>query len=111
MPRKLTVECTCDRCGRIWYEDYSEGDKLPEAHALAVMLTGPNMAKNAHIRKVTFDALCKHCFQTVVGYIDKLDTLQKNSPAKAGAKEKPVPEDRPSKKAKPRKSSAGASAS
>jgi hypothetical protein len=84
MPRKLTVECTCDRCGRIWYEDYVEGEDLPELSVLNVRLTGPRLPDGTSIREVTFDALCKQCFQTVIGYIDKMGQLKHRSPTKTG---------------------------
>jgi len=110
MPRKLTVEFTCDRCGRIWYGNYTEGEELPVAPSLKATLAGPNMAKP--IREVGFEVLCATCFQTVINYVDKLGELKHHSPVKErGAKEEPVAPPEKKKAVKPPRSSSPGSAS
>lgn len=105
MPRKLTVEFTCDRCGRIWYVNYVEGEELPVAPSLKVHLEGPHMVQP--VREVGFDVLCSTCFQTVVNYVDKLGELKHRSPEKSEAKEEEPPPPEKKTRPKPRSSSPG----
>lgn len=113
MPRKLTVECTCDRCGRIWYEDYTEGEEPPQTTQLEVKMTSLGVDRKLQSREVKFEVLCGSCADTLGNYVEKLGELKHRSPAKAGGKEEPAEADSPDppKKATPRKSSAGASSS
>lgn len=78
MARKLVVEYTCDRCGRVWYEGYREGEEPPEAPSMKCVLNSPLQAKPS--REVSFEALCDACYQTVINLIDSMDKLEKKSP-------------------------------
>jgi hypothetical protein len=96
MPRKLTVECTCDRCGRIWYLDYKEGEELPATPYLELKLQVPGSPEQD--QEVKFEMLCSSCSKTISNYVSKLGELQHRSPNKSGAKEEPEDTDSSSKK-------------
>lgn len=109
MPRKLVVEYTCDRCGRIWYEGYKEGEDPPDVPSLKCELNAPDQGKP--VRQVNFEAVCDSCYQTVINLIDSMDKLEKKSP-KPRAK-KSAPKGAPAAPATPRDpdtSSAGSTA-
>ena len=98
MARKLVVEYTCDRCGRIWYEGYKEGEDPPEAAALRCELkTSPQQDKPT--RQVNFEALCATCYQTVINLIDSMDKLEKKSPKPKAKRSPPKGAPAPSKEA------------
>jgi len=98
MPRKLTTECTCDRCGRVWYEDYTEGQEPPATTYLELKLQVP--VNPEQDRAVKFEVLCTSCTTAVGNLVDKLSQLKHKSPTKPGAKKEAVPKPRPSSRKK-----------
>lgn len=97
MPRKLVVEYTCDRCGRIWYEGYKEGEDPPDVPSLKCELNSPGQDKPA--RQLNFEAVCDSCYQTVINLIDSMDKLEKKSPKPRAKKSPPKGAPTPSKEA------------
>ena len=110
MPRKLTIECTCDRCGRIWYEDYTEGEEPPSTPSLEARFVNPGGSEPGI--DVKFEVLCEGCSVTLWNYVEKLGELKHRSPKKSGAKKERPKKDRPSRKGatpRARASSSGSS--
>lgn len=92
MPRKLTIECTCDRCGRVWYDDYTQGEEPPSTPQLSASFrTCPEDVP----MEVKFDVLCASCAKTVGNLVESLGKLAKRSPAKSGATEEAPDEGAP----------------
>ncbi len=111
MPRKLTNECTCERCGRIWYEDYVEGEEPVPTTRLEAKLSWIDVQKEEQSLDVKFDVLCGNCSDTLGKLMEKLGELKHRSPDKSGAKKESGKKlnSPKTKKARPQKSSAGAS--
>jgi uncharacterized cysteine cluster protein YcgN (CxxCxxCC family) len=97
MARKLVVEYTCDRCGRIWYEEYKDGEDPPEVARLRCELRSPDSGEKA-AREVNFEALCQTCYQTVINLIDSMDKLEKKSPKPKAKKSPPKGAPAPSRR-------------
>ena len=88
MPRKLTNECTCERCGRIWSEDYIEGEEPVLTTKLEAKLSWLDAQKDERSLDVKFDVLCGNCSDTLGKLMKKLGELKHRSPNKSGAKKK-----------------------
>ena len=92
MPKKLVVEYECDRCNRVWYENYTEGEQPPETNSLSVTLKKPD-AKS--VKEIQFSVMCESCTKTVTNLLASLSKLEKKSPE---VKAKEEPKDSPKAK-------------
>lgn len=84
MPRKLAVHFECERCPRTWFEDYTEGDDLPEAPKFLATMSYP-LEQNC--MEISFEVLCKSCTQTVRNAFDSIGKTDKKSPQRGAKKE------------------------
>lgn len=77
MPRRIAVECTCARCTRVWYADYTPEKKEAEITSLELIIRGAGGVE----RKISYDALCPACAQSVAAHVDQIDKkMEKASP-------------------------------
>lgn len=65
--KKITVENTCDRCGRVWHEEYDpeNPDKARSFHA--ELHDGDEVAVSAG-----FECLCEGCYNALTGPVERL---------------------------------------
>ncbi len=104
MPKQLAVEYECERCDRVWYAKYEDGQDPPDSASLCG-LTLFSAGSKKPTREITFNTLCDSCYQTVINLVDSMDKLKKKSPkprAKKGAPKGAAP--------KPAEKQAGAAA-
>lgn len=83
MPKRIACEMKCDRCGAVWYEDYTPGEPEPATPSMAAILKVPGKPD----RVVKYDTLCEKCSGTVANYVDSLD-LDPEARKKPRAKKK-----------------------
>lgn len=80
MPRKLTIHCECDRCGREWFDEYNSGEPMPQASTFMASFE----AANSPPKQVQYDLLCEKCVTALGNYfasIAKLDTKKEGEPS------------------------------
>lgn len=97
MPKKSVFECSCDRCGRVWYVEQPE--KPPEKAAPAPSFKMEFHASDGKITKVVYELMCETCFKSVANYATNIARdLKTVSKAKKSAPEAapPVPQPAPS---------------
>ena len=99
MPKKSVLECSCDRCGRVWYEEVQvkdgllTGAKANPCGSFKMELTMPD----GKITKVVYEVMCETCSTSVANYATNIARdLKTVSKAKKGAAEA-VPPPAPSK--------------
>ena len=87
MPRRITAEMKCARCGRLWYADYDVVKGDIDCVSLEMVLK----SGTGQERKVSFDAICGICTKAIVNYIDQIDRdMKKASPQRrTGARKTP----------------------
>lgn len=90
MPRKLTVRFECDRCSRQWFEDYEEGEDLPDADSITL-----EMVSGDKTIGVGFETLCESCSKSISNLVASIGkTMKSKSPTRAEAKkDSPVKEE------------------
>jgi hypothetical protein len=88
MPKKSVIECVCDRCGRVWYEDWSpSGEEKKPGGSFRLELTMPDATSTT----VAYDVLCATCSKAVVNYVAHITReLKTVSKAKKKAPEAPT---------------------
>jgi hypothetical protein len=84
MPKKLAVHFECERCPRSWFEDYEEGQPMPESTEFAATLSYP-LEQNC--MEISFEVLCTSCVQTVRNLFDSINKTDKKSPQRGAKKE------------------------
>lgn len=88
MPRKQVVECTCDRCNKVWYEAAHEGAQ-PAAFSLTWLIDDPV--------EVSWELLCQACSKAVRNYVASIlrETRAKEAETEVEAppEETPLPRD------------------
>ncbi len=75
MPRRIAAEMTCDRCGRIWYADFSVEKQDVTCASLELSIR----EANGEERKVCFEALCDVCAASVAGYLTAITRKMKKA--------------------------------
>lgn len=115
MPKRLMVECECDRCNRKWYEDPEDPTKPKKTEKKNSSLvlafedgTGTPVEK-------TYETLCPKCTNAVAGYVrsilkEKSDDGEQEEATEDGAKGEggtaaPSPPAKPPSAATPPRSS------
>lgn len=85
--RKLVMSYECSRCTRAWYEDYKEGQTLPDPPSVKALLQDGTSAAT----KVEFECLCSACEKVVKNHLAGIaKQIKGKSPErKAEAKKKP----------------------
>jgi hypothetical protein len=105
MPKKSVLECGCDRCGRVWYEEIVQakdglpvGSKVNPCGSFKMELVMPD----GKITKVVYEVMCETCSTSVANYATNIARdLKTVSKAKKGTAEAaPTPPPAPSHKKK-----------
>lgn len=87
MPKRLTVEFTCDRCGAVWSEDYESGSPIPETASINICLRQQGADGEPVDQVVSLEVLCDKCSSTVGAYVKSINLdpdARKKSRAKKG---------------------------
>lgn len=97
MPKKSVFECSCDRCGRVWYVE--QGEKEPPTSSFKMELTLPD----GKITKVIYETLCETCTKAVANYatniardLKTVSKAKKDAPEAAPPPPPPAPVPPPS---------------
>lgn len=99
MSKKAVLECGCDRCGRVWYEEASTDPKAPLPHPSGSFRM-ELMLPDGKVTKVIYETLCETCTKSVANYATNIARdLKTVSKAKKDAAEAAPPA--PSTKKKP----------
>jgi hypothetical protein len=79
MPRRITTEMKCARCGRLWYADVLDLTKPDDVSCGSLKLTA--RSADGAVREIDFDALCTVCEKSVLALVDGIDRdMKKASP-------------------------------
>ncbi len=89
MPKKSVLECSCDRCGRVWYEEVrTTDDKLPMKTALSGSFKMELTMPDGKVTKVVYEVMCETCSRSVANYVTNIARdLKTVSKAKKGTSE------------------------
>lgn len=84
--RRVTVQMCCDRCGRVWHEDY---DQTKEVEPTSISLTVKSPGNPEY--KVEYKEMCQACVSAVAGYVSHIDKdTKKVSPQRKSKAKKEV---------------------
>lgn len=92
MAKKSVVECICDRCERVWYEDADAKDVVPNTCKIDLVVGIKDTDMSSVF--VEYALLCDTCVKALYNYVAN---ITRYNPAKDIAKEKATPSPSPKK--------------